>query len=96
MLCLVTVCSLLFASTAAMGSGDLFTSSANIFRLFSVEKDVAGLLRTYIADHEQRLVELKQLADKLEATPLPLADTDLDPSESFAVLKRLVKQHRLN
>eukprot|EP00045_Choanoeca_perplexa_P002770 m.26664 g.26664 ORF g.26664 m.26664 type:complete len:500 (-) comp11697_c0_seq1:53-1552(-) len=88
-ICFVTACSLLIATTAAMGSGDLFTSSSNIFRLFSVEKEVASNLRNFIADHEQRLVELKQMADKLEATPMPLADTDLDPSESFAVLKRL-------
>eukprot|EP00730_Choanoeca_flexa_P013760 TRINITY_DN5672_c0_g1_i1.p1 TRINITY_DN5672_c0_g1~~TRINITY_DN5672_c0_g1_i1.p1 ORF type:complete len:499 (+),score=127.73 TRINITY_DN5672_c0_g1_i1:159-1655(+) len=88
---LIVTCMLasLIAPTLAMGSGDLFTSSANIFQLFSVEKDVARNLRAFIAEHEQRLNELRQLAARLEATPMPAADTQLRPSESFGILKRL-------
>ncbi|EGD81623.1 p4ha2 protein [Salpingoeca rosetta] len=80
-----------YGGLAANKGGSLFTSSANIHSLFSVEKDMAQLLKRYIQDQEHRLQQLKGLVDVIERTPVPPTDNDLEPQDSFGLLHRMVE-----
>eukprot|EP00049_Salpingoeca_infusionum_P006261 m.104072 g.104072 ORF g.104072 m.104072 type:complete len:587 (+) comp13253_c1_seq2:594-2354(+) len=96
-LCLVPMlisCSLLclsFLSTPAhaMGSGSLFTSTANIHKLFTTQQSIGALVRDVISQQEVTLGKLKRLADQLDASIVPESDEDLEPEESFALINRL-------
>lgn len=88
---LVTMPPVVLGGLPANQGGALFTSSGNIHSLFTVEKDMAKLLREFIQDQETRLHHLKQLVDTMEHTPVPPTDNDLDPQDSFGLLHRMVR-----
>lgn len=69
---------------------NVFTSTAGIKSLFSLEKTTASLLQQYISTQEQTLQALRELASQLESTDIPPSDTLMRPSDSFGVINRLV------
>ncbi|EDQ91028.1 uncharacterized protein MONBRDRAFT_23906 [Monosiga brevicollis MX1] len=76
--------------SGGMGAGDLFTSSANIYQLYSVEKNLASDLETLINDHQVKLDHLRLVVQQLRDAPQPADDLHLSPKESFSVIERLV------
>lgn len=70
--------------------GSLFTSSANIHSLFSVERDTAHILREFVQQQEHRLARVKDFIELIEKVNIPPSDEELVPQESFGLLHRLV------
>eukprot|EP00053_Salpingoeca_punica_P009642 m.86709 g.86709 ORF g.86709 m.86709 type:complete len:547 (+) comp15104_c0_seq2:109-1749(+) len=79
------------AATLAVASAkDLFASSANVQKLFGIEKNLGMVIKAYVKAEQQRLDELLRKAEEFSGVVAPQSDLVMQPSDGFNVISRLI------